>query len=412
MGRELEFWFDLSCPYAYLGSTRIEALAEATGATLAPRPMLLGGVFRAVSTPQNLAGTLSPAKARHMQRDLARYATLWDVPLGTPHHHPQRTVTALRAMLATGAPLMPLAHAFYRAYWVDGVDISTDVGVGAVLAGAGVEPGPVLEAAATQEVSDELRRRTQRAIDLGIFGAPACVVDGEMWWGQDRFGQVARALGDPTWDAPPPATPTAPVDYWFDYSSPYAAIASARVEAVLGAAARYRPMLLGAVFKAVGQMNVPLATFSAAKRRFVERDMARQAHEAGIPIAWPSRFPMRTVLPLRVTLAAGPDTPGGRRLVAGLFRAYWCDDQDIADPAVVVAVADRVGLDGEALVAAAGEAPTKLALHESTAAAVEAGVFGAPTFVVHGDGGRSGLFWGADRLDLAARAAAGERALI
>ena len=406
----VDFWFDFSCPYAYLASTQVEAMAQRVGATLNPKPMLLGGVFRAVEQPQNLAATLGAAKSRHMRDDLRRFAAHWDVPLSFPAGHPQRTVTALRAVLVVGAPYMPLAHAFYRAYWVDGIDISTDEGVATVLTAEGHDAAAVIAQTRTPEVKSALRALTDDALAAGVFGAPACVVDGQMYWGQDRLAPVERALG---------ATPTryvgvrdaAPTEFWFDFSSPFAAIASAGVEAMFGEAVTFRPMLLGAVFKAVGTDNVPLATFSAPKQAWAKADMDRQAEAVGFPLRWPSRFPMRTVLPLRVLLQIGPDTPAGRAFVRATFRAYWAEDRDISQPEVISEIAQGLALDGEALVAGANDPSVKDALRASTEAAVERGVFGAPTLVVMRPDGERSLYWGADRMELAARAARGDERL-
>ncbi len=185
--KTLEFWFDYSCPYAYLGSVQVEALAARVGARVAWKPMLLGGVFAAVATPQNLAGTLSPAKARHLAADLARQAHLAGVALRMPEAHPRRTVSALRATLARGCD-PAVIHAFYRAYWVEGRAIEDDAVVRAIA-------GDVDLAAH----KDDLRARTDEAIALGIFGAPTYVIrapDGTptTWWGQDRAHFVERAL--------------------------------------------------------------------------------------------------------------------------------------------------------------------------------------------------------------------------
>lgn len=410
MADSFDFWFDFSCPYAYLASTQVEALASRVGAEMRAKPMLLGGVFRAVEQPQNLAATLKPAKALHMRDDLRRFAARWDVPLVFPAGHPIRTVTALRCLLVVGAPYMPLAHAFFRAYWVDGVDLSSDAGVASVLTREGHDAAAVLERTQHPEFKDALRALTDEAIEAGVFGAPACVVDGEVFWGQDRLQDVERALGGvPTRFTP--QGPSEPIDFWFDFSSPFAAIASAAVRARLGDTVRYRPMLLGAVFRAVGTVNVPLFTFSGAKRAWAGADMKRQAEVAGFPLRWPSRFPMRTVLPLRVVLQIGPDTPAGRAFTDGVFRAYWCEDRDISDPGVVAEIANQHGLDGEALVEAAGTDEGKAALKEATAEAIASGVFGAPTFIMDRPGGERSLYWGGDRMELVAAAAHGEASL-
>jgi 2-hydroxychromene-2-carboxylate isomerase len=211
---------------------------------------------------------------------------------------------------------------------------------------------------------------------------------------------------------PEAVEPRFPVDVYFDYSSPFSYVGTALAERVFGDRARYHPMLLGAVFKHVGAPNVPMFAQNTAKRAFTTADMQRQAEQAGLPFSFPTRFPMNTVLPLRVTLLAGAhETAEGRRLVHRIYRAYWAEDRDISDPAVVAALCDELGYDGADLVKRANLPENKLALRAATDRAIEAGVFGAPTFVVHTDTGPE-LFWGADRIDLAARAAAGDERVL
>src|SRR5690606_37156825 len=195
--------------------------------------------------------------------------------------------------------------------------------------------------------------------------------------------------------------PRRSIDLYFDYSSPFAYLGCFMAEQLLGDDARWHPMLLGAVFKQVGTVDVPMFAQNEAKRRHTAKDLQRQAALAGAPFSFPSRFPMRTVLPLRVTLAArAHETREGRRMVHALFRALWAEDRDISDPTEVARIASDCGFDGPALVARADEQSIKDELFASTQAAVDAGVFGAPTLIVPTERGPE-LFWGADRLELA-----------
>jgi 2-hydroxychromene-2-carboxylate isomerase len=187
---DLHFWFDYSCPYAYLASTQVEALAKRTNAKLVWEPMLLGGVFAANDTPQNLMNILSPSKAAHNANDMNRWAEIFGVRLKWPSAHPMRTVDALRATLATGID-PKVVHGFYRAYWIDGRQPSDKSTMTDVLSTAGHDLG-VLEKLG--EHKEDLRKRTDHAIALGIFGAPTFVVNGELYWGQDRMHFVERAL--------------------------------------------------------------------------------------------------------------------------------------------------------------------------------------------------------------------------
>jgi 2-hydroxychromene-2-carboxylate isomerase len=327
-----------------------------------------------------------------------------------PANHPLRSVEALRALLVVGVDsprFWPLVHALYRAYWAQGVDISTPAGLRSVLGSiAGLDVEAVLEQSNADAIKQQLRERTDEAIARGIFGVPSFVVGDELWWGVDRMDQVERALGGQVEAAQ--LDVRAPIDVWFDYSSPFAYLGVTKAERALGDRARYRPMLLGAVFKQVGTADVPMFQQSEAKRRLTALDMHRQAADAGAPFSFPSRFPMNTVLALRVTLLARAcESAESRRLVHRIFRAFWAEDQDIAKPEVVAALCNECGLDGAALVAGASEPAVKDALRHATDEAVAAGVFGAPTFVVHGEQGDK-LYWGADRLELALRAASGD----
>jgi len=191
--RTLDFWFDYSCPYAYLASTQVEALARRANAHLVMKPMLLGGVFRAVDTPQNLSEVLIPQKARHNVMDMHRWAKHFGVALSMPNGHPFRTVEALRATLVAGIDPR-VVHGFYRAYWIEGRRPSDRATIASVLAEAGHDADRILARIDDPQVKDDLRKRTDEAIALGIFGAPSFVVEGNLYWGQDRMHFVERAL--------------------------------------------------------------------------------------------------------------------------------------------------------------------------------------------------------------------------
>jgi 2-hydroxychromene-2-carboxylate isomerase len=365
-------------------------------------------VFRAHGVAQNLAGTLSPAKAKHNLEDLARWAAHFGVPLNFPPGHPNKTVTALRCLLAVGEPFFPLVQRFYAAYWCEAADLSDESVVAAVLRDAGLDAEAVLERAGQQHIKDELRRRTDEGLAAGLFGVPGFLVDGALYWGQDRMDQVEEALGGTVAPLPPASVHrgvTAPTDLWFDYSSPFAYLASCRAPALFGDALRWRPMLLGAVFKMVGAPNVPFFAMNEAKRAWVTQDIARQAGEAGVSLRWPSGFPLRTVLPLRMTLLALEQQPERAAVfIAAVFAALWQDDASPEDGSLLMRLADEAGLDGAGLVEDAVGKHAKDVLRSGTSAAVAAGVFGAPGIVVHSATGPQ-LFWGNDRLGLALDAA-------
>ncbi len=432
VSKRVEFWFDFSCPYAYLASRRVEEICERAGARLTLSPMLLGGVFRLTGAGDGPMATLGAAKAHHNALDMARWADRLGVPLRVPATHPMRTVRALRVFLGLPEARRTAAmHAIYAAYWQAGHDVTDDAVITAALAGAGIpadEIAAALAAADGDAAKDELRRRTDEAVSHGIFGAPAMRVlraDAApvLLWGQDRLHWLEAVLAGWTPDdAPPPITPRlglrprsgssvdepAPaVDFWFDFSSPFAYLGSTQIAGIAsaaGAALRWRPMLLGALFKDIGTPDVPLFRMPEAKRAYVGRELNRWAQWWKVPFAFPRQFPMRTVTALRLVLLAGDAAPA---LIARIFAAYWAEGRDISDAAVLRALCEETGVD-PALVERTGEPAVKQALIDETAAARAAGVFGAPTAIVHDLRGPM-LFWGQDRLELVDAALRGWR---
>ena len=401
----MDFFFDYSCPYAYVAFTQLARLDRAKRVVL--RPMLLGGVFAARGTAQNLMNVLGPAKAQHNFEDMHRWAAVFDVPLKVPSEHPRRTVEALRATLATGVDPAVVAG-FYRAYWVEGRAPSDPATITDVVAAAGHDANEVMRRLATDEVKQALRIATDDAIAKGIFGAPSFVrEDGELFWGQDRmhfafelpYGVVIPPRSTEEQNRNPVMHT---LELYWDFSSPYAYLASTQAEALAkrtGAKLVWRPMLLGAVFKQVGQVDVPLLAFSEAKRNYLAKDLHRWAEHWGVPFRFPSRFPMNTVKALRVWLALPEERRNAFRAAA--FHAFWAEDRDIADDAVLRELIGDAAI-AEATLARTQDQSVKQALFDATDRAVKAGVFGAPAWVIDD----KDLYWGQDRIPLVEHALA------
>ena len=388
----IEFFFDFTCPYAYLASTQVEGIATRTGAPLKWRPMLLGGVFRALDVPQVLFKTLSPSKAQHNFADMVRWADFWGVPLSMPSGHPYRSVEALRAVLSLPEELRPpVIHGLFRAYWVLGLDIAEKSVIEGVLRDCGVpleHAGPF-----DQEVKDALRIETEEAIQRGVFGAPAVFLGDELYWGQDRLWMVEEALGG-TFPHPKPELTELPqqdLKFYFDISSPFAFLAAEALtdwSAENGVNVHWKPIFLGGLFKSLGGPTAPLVTFSPSKQKYVFKELHRWAAHRSVPLNWPSRFPMLTIKAMRILLSLGDRcTP----LALRLFRAYWVEDLDIKEDEVLAKLLAEMEFPPETL-NAASDPHWKQALIDATAEAQAAGVFGVPTFEVG-----TSLIWGQDR---------------
>lgn len=175
------------------------------------------------------------------------------------------------------------------------------------------------------------------------------------------------------------------VDFFYDISSPYSYLASTQIEAIVadcGAEVVFRPLLLGGLFKSIGNQA---PAFLEPRGKYLFTDLARWATYYGVPFSFPSVFPANTVTAMRALVAMAPeDRPGPTH---ALFRAYWAEGRDPKDPALLEHV-----FGAEAL-ARASDPEVKQALVDATAEAEARGAFGAPTFFV-GDA----MYFGNDRL--------------
>lgn len=426
----LELWFDFSCPYAYLASRRAPHIARAAGVELVYKPMLLGGVFRGIGAGDGPMATLGPAKAAHNIQDMHRWAEIFGAPFQLPAAHPMRTVRALRTLLALPHSRWPVAiDAIYAAYWQRADDITRDEVLAAALRSAGVSDADIADALArADEMKDDLRARTDEAIALGVFGAPAWVIrrDGAaappiLIWGQDRMPWVDAALAGWEPDAStPPGGPhpfgegmqgfrsPSTLDVYCDVSSPFSYLGLMQLPALAkltGVVPRLQPILLGALFRDIGQVNVPMLAMPAPKLRYLSLEMSRWARWWGVPFDMPRKFPQRTVTAQRlILLATERGFADAIRLATTLGRAMWAEQRDLEDDDTLRGLVGDAGLPRE-WIERTQEPAVKAALAERTARAKAAGVFGVPTWIVD----EKYLMWGQDRLELVMRALGGWR---
>ena len=194
------------------------------------------------------------------------------------------------------------------------------------------------------------------------------------------------------------------LEFFFDVGSPASYLAWTQLPALAertGAVLRYRPMLLGGVFKATGNAS-PAAL--PAKGRYTHHDMQRFARRYGITLTMNPHFPVNTLMGMRLATAA-LDTEHRDAMLTALFEGMWRRERDLADPAVLAATLSEAGLDAEHWAARAQDAGVKEALKATTEEAVARGVFGAPTFFVGEE-----MYFGQDRLDFVEAHLSGEPA--
>ncbi len=195
MNRAIDFYFDFSSPYGYLAARRIEALAAKYDRTVNWRPFLLGVVFKQTGMAPL---TQIPIKGDYAKRDFERSARFYGIAFRLPPVFPIASQAPARIVLWAKArePALAakLALALYEAYFRDGLDISNP-DVAAEIAGkAGVDRVAARACIDDPAIKDLLKREVEQAIQAGVFGSPFVVVDGESFWGHDRFDQLERWL--------------------------------------------------------------------------------------------------------------------------------------------------------------------------------------------------------------------------
>ena len=197
MPATVDYYFAPQSPWTYLGHTRFSALVQASGAQVRLLPVDLGAVF-AVSGGLPL-GKRPPQRQAYRLVELRRYSDHLGLPMVVqPRYFPVSGDDAARLIIAVdqqdgSAAAMRLAGAIFTAVWAQERDIASSQTLAELLQESGL-PLTRLEQSRSPEVQQQYEANTRQAIDGNIFGAPTYVVDGEMFWGQDRLDFVERVL--------------------------------------------------------------------------------------------------------------------------------------------------------------------------------------------------------------------------
>ena len=187
----------------------------------------------------------------------------------------------------------------------------------------------------------------------------------------------------------------APIDFYFDFTSPYGYLAAQRIDAL---AAKYdrqvnwHAILLGFIFKQTGQvapMTVPL------KGEYVIHDMLRSARYLGIPINFPTEFPKMTITAARGFYWLQDQDPAlAKTLAHQIYRAYFVDNRDVSNADVIADIAQSAGVDRAAFVSNVQSDLVKERFKNESDGAIARKVFGSPYFIVDNE-----PFWGVDRME-------------
>jgi 2-hydroxychromene-2-carboxylate isomerase len=185
--------------------------------------------------------------------------------------------------------------------------------------------------------------------------------------------------------------------FFYDLASTYSYITAMRIAPLAGAAGvtvRWRPFLLGPIFKAQGYETSPLYIHQA-KGHYMVRDCERQCAALGVPFRLPTPFPAMSLLAARVALV-GLSEGWGEEFSRAVYREEFGDGLNISEAPVIAAIVQSLGRDSTATLARAQSDEIKGRLRAETEEAQRLGIFGAPSFIAGGE-----LFWGNDRLEQA-----------
>jgi 2-hydroxychromene-2-carboxylate isomerase len=202
MNKIADYYFTPVSPWTYLGHDRFAALCAQYGATIRVKPCDIGGRIFPVSGGLPLAKR-APQRRAYRMMELERWRTHLGMPLTLePKFFPTNPESASLLIIAAarlGAhPAMALARAILKACWVEEKDVGDHATLHRIVIDAGLDADVLARMSQSNDVRALYDANTQEAIDRGVFGAPTYVIDGELFWGQDRLDFVERALAGDT----------------------------------------------------------------------------------------------------------------------------------------------------------------------------------------------------------------------
>jgi 2-hydroxychromene-2-carboxylate isomerase len=187
--KTLQFWFEFASTYSYVAAQRVEAAAQSAGVELEWKPFLLGPIFAAQLGTSDSPFNVHPVRGRYMWRDLERLCERHGLAWARPSTFPRGSMIASRVVCvaAREAWCPEFVRRVFKANFPEDRDISAAAVVSELLEDVGQPAAEWLARAQAPAAKQLLRDNTDRAAELGMFGAPSFVVGRELFWGQDRI---------------------------------------------------------------------------------------------------------------------------------------------------------------------------------------------------------------------------------
>ena len=189
MTKYVEFYFDFSSPYAYIGYKEIKKLEKKYQFKIKYMPMFLGGLHKSAGiTP---AAFIS-IKSKYMKMDTKLISMKKNIKFSFNSYFPIKTVNFMRGTIIAEKDDFEKIYVekIFNSIWMDGLNMNDQIIIDKVHKNMGLNPENFLSRATNQKIKDRLKKLTQEAFKKGIFGAPTVIINKKIFWGQDRLKYV------------------------------------------------------------------------------------------------------------------------------------------------------------------------------------------------------------------------------
>jgi 2-hydroxychromene-2-carboxylate isomerase len=189
--KKIDFYFDISSPYSYLAHTQIRKYEKETGEKINYMPIFLGGLHRLADIT---APGLNPLRGKYLIKDLKLFADKYKIKYQFNRYFPIKTIQIMRGAIVAGQNdyFQNYIDKFFIAAWVDSLNLNDEKIFEKFLKNMDINYSDFIQKLSDPKIKDELKDRTDTAFKKGIFGAPTFIVNGKMFWGQDRLEFVFK----------------------------------------------------------------------------------------------------------------------------------------------------------------------------------------------------------------------------
>jgi len=189
--KKIDFYFDISSPYSYLAHTQLRKYEKETGERINYMPIFLGGLHRLAGIT---APGLNPLRGKYLIKDLKLFADKYKIKYQFNRYFPIQTIQIMRGAIVAGQNdyFQNYIDKFFVAAWVDSLNLNDEKIFEKFLKNMDINYSDFIKKLSDPKIKDELKDRTDTAFKKGIFGAPTFIVNGKMFWGQDRLEFVFK----------------------------------------------------------------------------------------------------------------------------------------------------------------------------------------------------------------------------